>query len=89
MVRLRQAYRITYQIIGMDPYIPNMDLTMTGNGIAYVAPILPVNVITTEQMRNPKKTIGMVSRAVKPNEMTLETTLASGGANMSDVQYAQ
>lgn len=31
-------------------------------------------------MKKPKKTIGMVSRAVKPRDITPLTTLASGGA---------
>jgi hypothetical protein len=63
--------------------------TMTGNGTWYVAPIFPVAVITTEQMANPKKTIGMVSRAVNPRDMTLETVDARGGASISEHQYAQ
>ena len=62
---------------------------MTGKGTAYVAPILPVNVMTTEQMAKPKKTMGMVSRAVKPRDMTELTVDAKGGASMSLVQYAQ
>jgi hypothetical protein len=51
--------------------------------------ILPVRVTTTEQMAKPKKTMGIVSRAVNPSDMTLETVAAKGGASMSDVQYAQ
>jgi hypothetical protein len=45
--------------------------------------------MTTEQMANPKKTIGIVSRAVKPRDMTDETVEAKGGASMSEHQYAQ
>jgi len=66
-----------------------MLLTMTGYGIWYVAPILPVKVITTLQMQNPKKTIGIVCLAVKPSDITEETVLASGGASISEHQYAQ
>lgn len=62
---------------------------MTGNGIWYVAPILPVKVMTTLQMQKPKKTIGIVSLAVNPSDMTDETVLANGGASMSEHQYAQ
>ena len=51
--------------------------------------ILPVKVTTTEQMANPMKTMGIVSRAVNPSDITLETVDARGGASMSDVQYAQ
>jgi hypothetical protein len=40
-------------------------------------------------MKKPKKTMGMVSLAVKPKDITPLTTLARGGANMSDTQYAQ
>jgi hypothetical protein len=50
---------------------------------------LPVRVMTTLQMQNPKKTIGIVSLAVKPSDMTEETVLANGGASMSEHQYAQ
>jgi hypothetical protein len=50
--------------------------------------IFPVKVTTTEQMANPKKAIGIVSRAVKPRDITEETVAARGGASMSDVQYA-
>jgi hypothetical protein len=77
------------QMAGKDPYIPNMLRIMTGNGTAYVAPIFPVNVITTLQIAKPKKTMGIVSRAVKPNAMTLLTVAANGGANISLHQYAQ
>lgn len=45
--------------------------------------------MTSEQMAKPKKTIGIVSLAVKPNDMTPLTVLARGGASISDVQYAQ
>jgi hypothetical protein len=45
--------------------------------------------MTKEQMKKPKKTIGMVSRAVKPRDMTEETVEASGGASISEHQYAQ
>jgi len=69
--------------------MPKIERTMTGYGTLYVAPILPVSVMTTLQMANPKKTIGMVSRAVKPRDMTVETVEARGGASISDVQYAQ
>jgi hypothetical protein len=37
---------------------------------------------------NPKNTIGIVSRAVKPSDMTLDTVLARGGASISLHQYA-
>lgn len=37
-------------------------------------------------MAKPKNTMGMVSLAVKPRDMTEETVLASGGASMSLVQ---
>lgn len=50
---------------------------------------LGLRVMTTEQMRKPKKTIGIVSRAVNPRDITEETVDARGGASMSDVQYAQ
>lgn len=53
---------------------------MTGYGTAYVAPIFPVRVMTTLQIAKPKKTIGIVSLAVKPRAMTLETVDANGGA---------
>lgn len=72
---------------GKDPYMPNMLRMMTGNGTAYVAPILPVKVMTTLHMANPKNTMGMVSLAVKPKAITLLTVAASGGANMSLHQY--
>jgi hypothetical protein len=42
--------------------------------------------MTTLQIKKPKKTIGIVSRAVKPRDMTVETVEARGGASMSDVQ---
>jgi hypothetical protein len=74
---------------GKEPYIPNILRMITGNGTLYVAPILPVNVMTTLQIANPKKTIGIVSRAVKPRLMTLLTVLARGGASISEHQYAQ
>lgn len=45
--------------------------------------------MTTLQMAKPKKTIGIVSRAVKPKDMTLETVAAKGGASISEHQYAQ
>jgi hypothetical protein len=45
--------------------------------------------MTTLHIMKPKKTMGIVSRAVKPSDMTLETTEARGGASISDVQYAQ
>jgi hypothetical protein len=45
--------------------------------------------MTTEQIANPKKTIGIVSRAVNPSDMTLDTVDARGGASMSEHQYAQ
>lgn len=66
--------------------MPKTERTRTGNGTAYVAPILPVNVRAPEQMRKPKNTIGMVSRAVNPKDMTAETVDARGGASMSEVQ---
>jgi hypothetical protein len=50
---------------------------------------LPVKVMTTLQMQNPKKTIGIVCLAVKPSDITEETVLASGGASISEHQYAQ
>jgi hypothetical protein len=72
------------QMAGKDPYIPNMLRIMTGKGTAYVAPIFPVKVITTLQIAKPKKTIGIVSLAVKPRAITLLTVAARGGANMSE-----
>lgn len=36
----------TIHMMGQEPYIPKMLRTMTGNVTAYVAPILPVAVIT-------------------------------------------
>jgi hypothetical protein len=82
---LRLDYTPLMQMAGKDPYMPKTLLTTTGNGTWYLAPILPVSVITTLQMANPKKTIGMVSRAVNPRAMTEETVAANGGASMSDV----
>lgn len=38
------------------------------------------------QMAKPKKTMGMVSLAVKPKDMTLDTVAAKGGASMSEHQ---
>lgn len=83
------ATKARRQMAGYEPYIPKIDLTMTGKGTLYVAPILPVSVMTTEQMRKPKKTMGIVSRAVNPRDITEDTVDASGGASISDVQYAQ
>lgn len=74
---------------GNDPYMPKMLRIMTGKGTLYVAPIFPVNVITMLHIANPKKTIGIVSLAVKPRDMTLETVAANGGASISEHQYAQ
>jgi hypothetical protein len=37
----------------------------------------PVSVTTTLQIMNPKKTIGMVSLAVKPSPITLHPTLVA------------
>lgn len=45
--------------------------------------------MTQLQMQKPKKTIGIVSLAENPKDMTEETVLANGGANISEVQYAQ
>jgi hypothetical protein len=45
--------------------------------------------MTQLQMQKPKKTMGIVSLAVKPSDMTDDTVLASGGASMSEHQYAQ
>src|ERR1700709_2094768 len=67
------GYTPLMQIAGNEPYMPKTLRTATGKGIAYLAPILPVSVMTTLQMAKPKKTIGMVSRAVKPRAMTEET----------------
>lgn len=66
-----------------------MERTKTGKGMLYRAPILPVNVNAPEHKANPQKTIGIVSRAVKPRLMTEDTVEANGGASMSLVQYAQ
>lgn len=74
---------------GKEPYMPKTLRMITGNGTEYVAPIFPVRVMTTLQMAKPKKTIGIVSRAVNPRAMTLLTVDAKGGANMSLHQYAQ
>ena len=42
---------------------------------------------TTLQIMKPKKTIGMVSLAVKPSDViTVLTVAASGGASMSEHQ---
>ena len=77
------------QMAGNEPYMPKTLRTITGKDTLYVAPILPVSVITTLQMAKPKKTIGIVSLAVKPRAMTLLTVDAKGGASMSEHQYAQ
>jgi hypothetical protein len=77
------------QMAGNDPYMPKMLRMITGNGTLYLAPILPVKVITTLQMAKPKKTMGIVSRAVKPRAMTELTVAARGGASISEHQYAQ
>jgi hypothetical protein len=69
--------------------MPKIERARTGNGMLYLAPILPVNVNAPEHSANPQKTIGMVSRAVKPKLITEETVDANGGASMSLVQYAQ
>jgi hypothetical protein len=42
--------------------------------------------MTTLQIAKPKKTMGSVSLAVKPRDITDETTEANGGANMSEHQ---
>jgi len=39
--------------------------------------------MTTEQIKNPKKVMGIVWRAVKPRDMTELTVEANGGANIS------
>ena len=69
--------------------MPKMDRTRTGKGMLYRAPILPVKVNAPEHNKKPQKTIGIVSRAVKPRLMTEDTVDAKGGASMSLVQYAQ
>jgi hypothetical protein len=74
------------QIAGKDPYMPNILLMMTGKGTLYVAPILPVSVITTLQIAKPKNTMGIVSLAVNPRDITLLTVAARGGASMSEHQ---
>ena len=40
-----------------------------------VSPTFPVNVTTTLQIMKPKNTIGMVSLAVKPSDMTLHQSV--------------
>jgi hypothetical protein len=40
------------------------------------------------QIKNPKKVMGITSLTVKPKLMTLDIVLASGGASMSEHQYA-
>jgi hypothetical protein len=77
------------QMAGKDPYIPKILRRITGKGTAYVAPIFPVNVMTTLQIAKPKKTMGIVSRAVNPKAITLLTVEANGGASISLHQYAQ
>jgi hypothetical protein len=57
--------------------------------VTYVAPIFPVKVNAKEQMKNPKKTMGIVSLAVNPRDMTEDTVEAKGGARRSEVQYDQ
>jgi hypothetical protein len=69
---------------GKDPYMPKTLRMTTGKGTAYVAPIFPVRVMTILQIAKPKKTIGMVSLAVKPSAITLLTVAARGGASMSE-----
>ena len=69
--------------------MPKIERTRTGNEMLYCAPILAVRVMTQLQMANPKNTMGIVSLAVNPRDMTEDTVLASGGASISDVQYAQ
>jgi hypothetical protein len=83
------ATKARMQIAGNEPYIPKTLRMTTGNDTAYVAPIFPVSVMTTLQMANPKKTMGIVSLAVKPSAMTLLTVDAKGGASISEHQYAQ
>ena len=67
--------------------MPKMERTRTGKETEYLAPILPVKVKAPEQRAKPQKTIGIVSRAVKPKLMTEETVDVKGGASMSLVQY--
>ena len=69
--------------------MPKIERARTGNAMLYLAPILPVKVKAPEQRANPQKTMGMVSRAVKPKLITDETVDANGGASISLVQYAQ
>ena len=83
------ATKARMQMAGNEPYMPKTLRMMTGKDTLYVAPILPVRVMTTLQMAKPKKTIGIVSLAVKPRAMTLLTVDAKGGASMSEHQYAQ
>jgi len=83
------ATKARMQMAGNEPYMPKTLRMMTGKDTLYVAPILPVRVMTTLQMAKPKKTIGIVSLAVKPRAMTLLTVDARGGASMSEHQYAQ
>ena len=78
------GYSPLMQIAGNEPYMPKTLRTATGKGMLYLAPILPVRVMTTLQMANPKKTIGIVSRAVNPRAMTEDTVEAKGGASMSE-----
>jgi hypothetical protein len=40
-------------------------------------------------MRKPKKTIGIVCCAENPKDITEDTVEASGGASISETQYAQ
>lgn len=83
------ATKARMQMAGNEPYMPKTLRMMTGKDTLYVAPILPVRVMTTLQMAKPKKTIGIVSLAVKPKAITLLTVDARGGASMSEHQYAQ
>lgn len=78
------ATKARMQMAGNEPYIPKTLRMRTGKGRAYVAPILPVSVITTLQIAKPKKTIGIVSLAVNPRAMTALTVEAKGGANISE-----
>jgi len=83
------ATKARMQMAGNEPYMPKTLRTITGKDTLYVAPIFPVSVMTTLQMAKPKKTIGIVSLAVNPRAITLLTVDASGGASMSEHQYAQ
>ncbi len=58
--------------------MPNIERTSTGNAMLYRAPILPVSVSAPEQSRKPQKTIGIVSRAVNPKDITALTVDESG-----------